>query len=109
MENPEKAITRAVEECIEEGILADILSGQKAEVLELVLTTFNRELYEQGLKEDAAREAAEKAEKRGTKLGEDKLSQLVTALLDDGLVDVVRQVASDAKVREEYYKKYGIQ
>lgn len=48
-------------------------------------------------------------EKHGTKLGEDKLSQLVTALLDDGLVDVVRQVASDAKVREEYYKKYGIQ
>ena len=37
---------------VEEGILADILSSQKAEVLELALTTFDRELYEQGLREE---------------------------------------------------------
>ena len=54
------AITRAINECIEEGILVDILKEQKAEVLELVLTTFNRELYEQGLKEEATKEANEK-------------------------------------------------
>ena len=46
MEQREFAITRAIDECIEEGILEDILTEQKAEVLELVLTTFNRELYE---------------------------------------------------------------
>ena len=50
--NLSKAIERAVDECIEEGILADILSSQKAEVLELALTTFDRELYEQGLREE---------------------------------------------------------
>lgn len=60
IEKRESAITRAIDECIEEGILADILKEQKAEVLELVLTTFNRELYEQGLKEDATKEANEK-------------------------------------------------
>ena len=59
MENRESAITRAIDDCIEQGILVDILKEQKAEVLELVLTTFNRELYEQGLREDAAK-AAEK-------------------------------------------------
>ena len=47
-----EAIERAVDECIEEGILVDILSSQKAEVLELALTTFDRELYEQGLREE---------------------------------------------------------
>ena len=61
IEKRHMAIGRAVDECIEEGILSDILTEQKAEVLELVLTTFNRELYEQGLKEDAAREAAKEA------------------------------------------------
>ena len=39
------------------------MKGQIAEVLELVLTTFNRELYEQGLKEDATKEANEKITK----------------------------------------------
>ncbi len=52
----ETAIVRAVDECIEEGILRDILISQKAEVLELILTTFNKELYEQALKEEAIRE-----------------------------------------------------
>ena len=50
--NLSEAIERAVDECIEEGILADILSSQKAEGLELALTTFDRELYEQGLREE---------------------------------------------------------
>ena len=57
IENRELAIIRAIDECIEAGILADILIEQKAEVLELMLTTFNKELYEQGLKEEGAREA----------------------------------------------------
>ena len=57
IENRVDAITRAIDECIAEGILSDILTEQKAEVLELALTTFNRELYEQGLREEGAREA----------------------------------------------------
>ncbi|MBQ2986549.1 MAG: hypothetical protein IJE23_03605 [Tyzzerella sp.] len=60
IENRELAIIRAIDECIEAGILADILIEQKAEVLELMLTTFNKELYEQGLKEEGAREADER-------------------------------------------------
>ena len=35
MENRRTAITRTIDECIAEGILADILTEQKAEVLEL--------------------------------------------------------------------------
>jgi len=62
--NLSEAIERAVDECIEEGILVDILSSQKAEVLELALTTFDRELYEQGLREEG--------EARGKAIGEQK-------------------------------------
>lgn len=67
--NPKGAITRAVDECIAEGILKDILSNQKAEVLELVLTTFNKELYEKGLKEDAIREGLEEGRRKGRREG----------------------------------------
>ena len=54
--NLETAINNAVDECIQENILKEILLSHKAEVIELVLTTFNKELYEQGLKEDAREE-----------------------------------------------------
>ena len=42
-----------MEQCIEEGILADILRKQRNEVLGVLLTTFNKELHEKCLKEDA--------------------------------------------------------
>ena len=103
--NLSEAIERAVDECIEEGILADILSSQKAEVLELALTTFDRELYEQGLRE----EGEARGEVRGKVKGEEKLSKLITTLLDAGLDDVVRVVTTDKEAREEYYKKYNIE
>ena len=50
------AITRAIDECIEKGILVDILTKQRSEVLEVLLTTFNQELYEKNLKQDAYEE-----------------------------------------------------
>ena len=48
-----QAITLAMEQCIEEGILEDILRKQRNEVLGVLLTTFNKELHEKCLKEDA--------------------------------------------------------
>lgn len=74
-------------------------------MLELVLTTFNKELYEQGLKEEGEILGV----KRGEKQGEAKLSKLINALLDDGLADIIRLVTTDEAARDEYYKKYGIE
>lgn len=48
-----QAITTAMEQCIEEGILEDILRKQRNEVLGVLLTTFNKELHEKCLKEGA--------------------------------------------------------
>lgn len=102
--NLEVAITYAMEECIKEGILADILTEQKSEVLELLLSTFNRELYEQGLREEGAEEAGA----RGEAIGEERMSKLIMILLNEGLTDVIKQVATDKSIRDEYYKKYNI-
>ena len=51
-----KAITLAIDECIENGILLDILTKERNEVLAVVLETFNKELYEKNLKADAYEE-----------------------------------------------------
>ena len=60
-----QAIMQAMEECIKEGILTDILTKQKAEVLGVLLSTFNKELYEKNLKEDAYYEGVSDGEKLG--------------------------------------------
>ncbi|MBP3579497.1 MAG: hypothetical protein J6K15_15445 [Lachnospiraceae bacterium] len=53
------AINKAIDECIQEGILKEILLQHKAEVFMIALTTFNQELHEKNLKEDAREEGRE--------------------------------------------------
>lgn len=45
-EDPEEATLRAVDICIEQGVLVDILRKHKAEVISMVLSSFNQEAYE---------------------------------------------------------------
>ena len=53
MEIPLRAATmQAVDECIEEGVLADILVSQKAEVVQMILETFDQEKHDKAMKKD---------------------------------------------------------
>ena len=62
---------------------------------------------------EAFRQMEERGEKRGKeigkKIGEDKLSRLVVALLEKNLIKEIQLVASDRKIREQYYTQYGIE
>ena len=51
-----EAITRAIEDCIKKEILSDILTEERAEVFMYILESFDKELYERDLKEDAYEE-----------------------------------------------------
>lgn len=53
------AIVKAIDECMEKGVLEDILRKQRNEVLSMVLSTFNKEWYERDLKEVAYEEGYE--------------------------------------------------
>ena len=57
-----EAISLAIDECIEAGVLADILIEQRAEVTMYILESFDKEIYERDLKAEA--EAAGLAEGR---------------------------------------------
>ena len=70
-------------------MIVRILTEQKAEVFQLVLTTFNRELYEQGLKEDAAREANEEIARLKKQLDEERRR---TAELEEKLAQMKKEV-----------------
>ena len=48
----EDAVDEAIDRCIEENILKELLPKCRGEVRDMVLTTFNKELYERDLKEE---------------------------------------------------------
>lgn len=48
----ESAVERTVDECIKEGILADFLSENKAEVIAVSIFEYNEELYYAGLRQE---------------------------------------------------------
>ena len=52
----EKAVSLAVEECIEKDILADILRKNRAEVMNVVLTSYNVKQHNQTLKREGREE-----------------------------------------------------
>lgn len=56
MKDVDKAISKAVDECIEEGVLKDILETQKKEGFDLVLTEFDEEKYEAMIREEGREE-----------------------------------------------------
>lgn len=47
-----EAVSEAVDTCIENNVLRDILLEQKAEVIQMVLETFDQEKYEQAMHQE---------------------------------------------------------
>ena len=67
------AITKAMDDCIRAGILKDFLIKHKSEVLEMVLYSLDKELYEKDLKQIAYEEGEQ-----------NKLLELVQKKLNKG-------------------------
>ena len=89
--NPRKAFSEAINECIKTDILKDLLVSQKAEVLETMLTSFNKELYEKELKEEAIASGLAEGRELGLQLG---LQQGIQQGRDDLLIDLVQKKLS---------------
>ena len=54
--NLTEAVNRAVDDCIEDGILRDVLEKQKKEVVDVVLTEFDEEKFEAMIREEEREE-----------------------------------------------------
>ena len=59
------AVTKAVDFCIEKGILRDVLVKNKAEVISMVLTSFNQKAYEKDLYEEGVEDGLAKGLEKG--------------------------------------------
>lgn len=82
--DPRHAVTKAVDICIEKGILRDVLVKHKAEVISMVLTSFNQKAYEEDLK-NQYKEGVEEGIKEGLDLGRMQMAQeIVLRLFQSG-------------------------
>ena len=75
----QKAVSLSVDECIRKGILADILTAQKAEVIQVVLETFDQEKYEKAMKREWYDEGYDDGKNSERENG---ICQLISALLE---------------------------
>ena len=65
----EEAVDRAVTECIEEGILADFLRGQRAEVIAMSIFEYNEEEEMRKLREGERQLGKEEGKEEGIEIG----------------------------------------
>ncbi len=112
-----ESVLRAVNECIERDVLADILVSQKAEVVQMILETFDQEKHDEAMKkdwyeagrEDGLKEGQEEGRKEGKKEGrkegqklerENGIRRMIVSLRDIGI--------QETQIKNAVKKAYGL-
>ena len=104
----EDALEKTIDTCINQDVLADFLKKHRAEVTNMILTTYDKDLYEKTLKEDAREEGREegRAEIRA-ELNEFKL--LNKYLLKSKRYSDLERATEDIEYQKKLLKELGIE
>ena len=104
----EDALEKAIDTCINQDVLADFLKKHRAEVTNMILTTYDKDLYEKTLKEDAREEGRVegRAEIRA-ELNEFKL--LNKCLLKAKRYSDLERATEDIEYQKKLLKEFGIE
>ena len=97
----EDALEKAIDTCINQDVLADFLKKHRAEVTNMILTTYDKDLYEKTLKEDAREE--------GRKEGMEYLNQLNKYLLKAKRYSDLERATEDIEYQKKLLKEFGIE
>ena len=97
----EDALEKAIDTCINQDVLADFLKKHRAEVTNMILTTYDKDLYEKTLKEDAREE--------GRKEGMEYLNQLNKYLLKAKRYSDLERATEDIEYQKKLLKELGIE
>ena len=103
------AVDNAVDECIKEGILRDILLKNKAEVKSMVLEEFDVDAYEAGLREEGRREGIREGIREGRREGRSEGMLEGTAkafwkLVKSGMLSAAQACAQSELSEEDFYR-----
>ena len=97
----EDALEKAIDTCIHQDVLADFLKKHRAEVTNMILTTYDKDLYEKTLKEDAREEGREEGLESGILLAK--------YLFNDNRSKDLERASKDIEYQKKLLKEYGIE
>ena len=104
------AVEKAVKECIENGILVEILMKFKAEVEMISITEYDKQLHEQTLREDGFEDGREIGREEGREIGreeglkEGRFKELCN-LVEDGIITIEQAAERMGMKPDEFLKK----
>ena len=80
------AVMRAIDECIEKGVLEDILIPQKAEVVQMILETFDQEKHDEAMKKEGYEAGISDGRREGQAIErENGIRRLISSLMEAGV------------------------
>lgn len=98
------AVEKAIDECVEEEILADVLRKNRAEVMDVLLTTYNEKQHKKTLQ----REAREEGREEGREEERIRINKLNRRLLADGREDDLKRAVLDEEYQKQLLREYGL-
>ena len=99
-----EAVDMAVDECIRNGILEQILRDNREEVCSMILTEYDEQAHIENEKEIAF----EDGRKAGIEEGEESLSQLIQMLISSNRTGDIDKVTSDKEYRKQLLKEFRL-
>ena len=105
----ENALEKAIDTCINQDVLADFLKKHRAEVTNMILTTYDKDLYEKTLKEDAREEGRAEGLMEGRAETRAELNQLTICLLNAKRYNDLEHAAKDIEYQKKLLKELGIE
>lgn len=94
------SVNTAIDRCLKNGILTDVLTSSKMEVLDMLLEEYN----EQKTREYLRREALEE----GQEIGSEKINALNRKLIMENRLEDLKRAANDKAYQEKLLEEYQI-
>ena len=105
------AVVAATNECIDKGILADILMKNRAEVVDMFLTTFDKKMYEEAVRMDARADVEEEIRAEVEESIRAEVEAKFKAELDELFFlnnELTRKYIEDQKAQARTLKQQGV-
>lgn len=99
-ETLEVAINKAMDTCIEKGVLVDILEKCRSEVFYMILTEYDEKKHLRNVREEGRQEGREELDKQ--------LNSLYAMLIDANRMDDVARAIKDKEFRDKLMKEFGL-
>ena len=97
-----------MDECINKGVLLDILEKSRNEVFDMLLTEYDEKLHMKTLYEQGKEAGREEGLKEGQDMEKERINKLYSILLAEKRTDELAKAVNDEKYLEELLRRYNL-